>query len=154
MITCWHCEATLLDGTLFCDACGATLLEGAPRRITPPLAGDEGYAAGAGGGTPRLVLPAIGQSIPLPPRPELVIGRGGEPGPAPDVDLAPFRAVEAGVSRAHAVIDLAGPAPQIEDLDSTNGTYVNGRRIPPGRRVPVRQGDEIHLGQLAIRLEL
>jgi pSer/pThr/pTyr-binding forkhead associated (FHA) protein len=70
------------------------------------------------------------------------------------VDLAPFRAAAAGVSRAHAKIDLAGPSPQIEDLDSTNGTYVNGRRIPPGSRVAVCQGDEIYLGQMALRIEL
>jgi hypothetical protein len=154
MITCWHCEATLLDGTLFCDGCGAALLEGAPRRVAPPLEGGGAYDAGVGSSTPRLVLPATGQSIALPPRSELVIGRGGEPGPAPDVDLAPFRAAAAGVSRAHAVIDLSGPRPQIEDLDSTNGTYVNGRRIAPGHRVPVRHGDEIHFGQLAVQIEL
>ncbi|MEI8167252.1 MAG: FHA domain-containing protein, partial [Chloroflexales bacterium] len=97
---------------------------------------------------------ATGQSIPLPSRHELVLGRGGDSGHPPDVDLAPFRAAAAGVSRAHAKIDLAGPSPQIEDLDSTNGTYVNGRRIPPGSRVAVGQGDEIYLGQMALRIEL
>lgn len=153
MITCWHCSSSSLDGTIFCDSCGAALIVGIPKCVTPPLEGSNG-AEHVVCGTPRLVLPATGQSIPLPPRLELVVGRGGDSGHMPDVDLGPFRGAAAGVSRAHAVIDLAGPSPQIEDLDSTNGTYVNGHRLPPGRRVVVSQDDEIYFGQMAVRIEL
>ncbi len=155
MITCWHCSATLLNGTIFCDACGAALLEGAARRLAPPFA-DAGPPDPARPPTsePRLVLAASGASIPLPATPQLVVGRAGEQGPGPDIDLTPFQAAAAGVSRAHARLDLGGPHPRIEDLDSTNGTYVNGRRLAPRSPVRLHCGDEISLGQLALRLEL
>jgi len=48
------------------------------------------------------------------------------------------------VSRRHARITVAHGAATIEDLDSTNGTYVNGKRISaPTRLTP---GDEFALG--------
>ena len=48
------------------------------------------------------------------------------------------------VSRHHARITVAGETATIEDLDSTNGTYVNGTRIstPTG----LADGDEFALG--------
>ncbi|HVN46551.1 MAG TPA: FHA domain-containing protein [Steroidobacteraceae bacterium] len=54
------------------------------------------------------------------------------------------------VSRRHARITVAGGAVTIEDLESTNGTYVNGKRISaPTRLAP---GDEIALGSEILRL--
>jgi DNA-binding winged helix-turn-helix (wHTH) protein len=56
------------------------------------------------------------------------------------------------VSRRHARITVAHGAATIEDLDSTNGTHVNGTRISaPTRLVP---GDEFALGSEMLRLRL
>lgn len=56
------------------------------------------------------------------------------------------------VSRRHARITLAHRAATIEDLDSTNGTYVNGTRISaPTRLAP---GDEFALGSEVLRVRL
>ena len=56
------------------------------------------------------------------------------------------------VSRRHARITVAHGAVTIEDLDSTNGTLVNGTRISaPTRLVP---GDEFALGSEVLRLRL
>ena len=56
------------------------------------------------------------------------------------------------VSRRHARITVAHGAATIEDLDSTNGTHVNGERISaPKRLVP---GDEFTLGSEVLRLRL
>jgi DNA-binding winged helix-turn-helix (wHTH) protein len=56
------------------------------------------------------------------------------------------------VSRRHARITVAHGAATIEDLDSTNGTHVNGTRISaPTRLAP---GDEFALGSEALRLRL
>ena len=56
------------------------------------------------------------------------------------------------VSRRHARITVAHGAATIEDLDSTNGTHVNGTRISaPTRLVP---GDEFALGSEVLRLRL
>ena len=56
------------------------------------------------------------------------------------------------VSRRHARITVAGGAATIEDLDSMNGTYVNGTRIAaPARLAP---GDEFALGTEVLRVRL
>jgi DNA-binding winged helix-turn-helix (wHTH) protein len=56
------------------------------------------------------------------------------------------------VSRRHARITVAHGAAMIEDLDSTNGTHVNGTRISaPTRLAP---GDEFALGSEVLRLRL
>ena len=47
------------------------------------------------------------------------------------------------VSRRHAQITLAGTEWSIEDLNSTNGTLVNNRRIT---RCPLRNGDLLTFG--------
>lgn len=48
------------------------------------------------------------------------------------------------VSRAHASIVLAASGPAIRDLDSRNGTWVNGLRVGTDRRL--RPGDRVRLG--------
>lgn len=52
------------------------------------------------------------------------------------------------VSRAHAVFEAVGDAMQIRDLQSHNGTYVNGERI---ETAALRNGDEIKIGGCQIR---
>ena len=34
----------------------------------------------------------------------------------------------------------------IEDLNSTNGTLINGRQIPPRTPIPLRNGDNVEIG--------
>jgi DNA-binding winged helix-turn-helix (wHTH) protein len=56
------------------------------------------------------------------------------------------------VSRRHARLTVAHGAATIEDLDSTNGTHVNGTRISaPTRLAP---GDEFALGSEVLRVRL
>jgi hypothetical protein len=40
----------------------------------------------------------------------------------------------------------------LEDLNSTNGTWINQQRLPGGKRQGLRNGDIIQLGQLVLRL--
>jgi len=74
-----------------------------------------------------------------------VLGRKTSIGRTPDNDLqldAKF------VSRHHAVI-LVGPAGAVlEDLNSTNGVQVNGRRVT---RQTLRDGDQIAIGRMRYR---
>ena len=74
-----------------------------------------------------------------------VLGRRTSIGRTPDNDLQ----IDAKtVSRHHAVI-LVGPAHSIiEDLNSTNGVYVNGRRIT---RNTLKDGDTVVFGQVHYR---
>jgi pSer/pThr/pTyr-binding forkhead associated (FHA) protein len=77
-----------------------------------------------------------------------VLGRKTSIGRTPDNDLqleAKF------ISRHHAVI-LVGPVNTvIEDLNSTNGVQVNGRRIT---RQTLRDGDQIAIGRVHYRFAM
>lgn len=64
----------------------------------------------------------------------------------PDVDVAGFANSEI-VSRIHADIRLEGDAYYIEDVGSSNGTYVNNLPLLPGNRHRLRVGDRIALGK-------
>ena len=52
---------------------------------------------------------------------------------------------KAGVSRYHMKIDKEGEQYTISDLGSTNGTYINGKKLDSYRPQPVRRGDEIRI---------
>ena len=69
-----------------------------------------------------------------------VIGRGTE------CDLV---LTERQVSRQHLKVKLVEDHYSVEDLDSKNGTWVNGQQLKGER--PLRDGDEIHLA-LAVNL--
>lgn len=83
------------------------------------------------------------------------IGRwDADGGVFPDVDLDSDDP-EAKVSRRHARISCENGQYLIEDLGSTNGTFVNrGRRLKPGERQPVNDGDEIIVGKTFLRFHL
>ncbi|MDR3230043.1 MAG: FHA domain-containing protein [Synergistaceae bacterium] len=49
------------------------------------------------------------------------------------------------VSRRHARVTRSGGQWQIEDVGSTNGTWVNGRRLEKGRPCPLTPGDTVKL---------
>ncbi len=53
-----------------------------------------------------------------------------------------------GVSRYHARIRREGWPFYIEDLDSTNGTKINGKPIP--RKASLKKGDKIGIGKFII----
>ena len=54
-------------------------------------------------------------------------------------------------STDHAVLTYRGRGWYVEDLASTNGTYVNGHRIEGVG--PIGYGDELQVGQVRMRLE-
>ncbi|SFD90803.1 FHA domain-containing protein [Paracidovorax konjaci] len=52
------------------------------------------------------------------------------------------------VSGEHAVIHMAGETVEVEDIGSTNGTYVNGQAA---KRQALRNGDLVEVGKYKIR---
>ena len=54
-------------------------------------------------------------------------------------------------SSDHAVLTFRGRAWYVEDLESTNGTYVNG--VPVERVAPLGFGDELQVGEVRFRLD-
>lgn len=81
-----------------------------------------------------------GGSVPLEPGRELSIGR------VPDADLS---LPDELTSRHHARIAWEGDAPAVEDLGSTNGTFVNGERV---KRRKLQDGDRLLIGGNILRL--
>lgn len=51
---------------------------------------------------------------------------------------------EGSVSSRHAEIDVSGGAAVLRDLESTNGTFLNGEQV--SGEVPLSEGDEIYFG--------
>lgn len=72
----------------------------------------------------------------------------------PDVDLDAYDP-DAKVSRRHARIVFRNNVYMIEDLGSTNGTFVNrGRRLLPGSPQFLTEGDEIIVGKTFLRFHI
>lgn len=84
-----------------------------------------------------LVIQSEGEAVAVPlDGHSLTIGRG---------DDAELVIADGGLSRLHASIHADGEAVWVVDENSTNGTAVNGRAVPPDGLV-LQHGDEIALG--------
>ncbi|MEM9907895.1 MAG: FHA domain-containing protein, partial [Cyanobacteria bacterium P01_D01_bin.44] len=80
--------------------------------------------------------------------PTLSVIRLGKPNDRvpPDIDISGFPDSEI-VSRTHANIRVEGDVYYIEDVGSSNGTYINNLPLPQGNRHRLRPGDRIALGK-------
>jgi hypothetical protein len=80
----------------------------------------------------------------------MLVGRSTDPDDdlPPEINLAPYDALRNGVSRRHALIKYEDGALYLEDLDSTNGTRINGYQLKAGRGYRLRDGDELEFGRL------
>ena len=86
------------------------------------------------------------QEIELPQNLSVIhIGKPNDRIP-PDIDVAGFPNSEI-VSRIHSDIRVEGDAHYIEDVGSSNGTYINNLPLLPGNRHRLRPGDRISLGK-------
>lgn len=165
MIVCSNCKHTNMDGAMFCAECGAQLVGKDPlitQTITTqkfdrtnehklkddmyqPFDGSDAWGS--------LHLLDTGQVLPLSTRNEFTLGRISEGQPImPDIDLSPYQAYAAGVSRLHAVIKRDGNRIIFIDLGSANGTYINGKRLTPNGEQVLKHGDTIALGKLKLQI--
>jgi len=55
-------------------------------------------------------------------------------------------------SRQHAVIELDNQKITIEDLNSSNGTFLNRNKIYPGQKMPMKAGDVIQIGSIQMKV--
>lgn len=85
--------------------------------------------------------PATGNRVTIRPDGEAILGREGGALPMP---------FDPGVSRRHARLSLAPGGLLLEDLGSTNGTFVNGARTD---RTFLRPGDVVKVGATSLRVE-
>ena len=164
MIVCPKCRHENVTGAMFCEECGAQL-EG-DDLITEAIT-DELITRELSRKAPRpepaapvtswisLHFRDSGKILPLTSRNEFILGRLTEDSPIlPDIDLTPYRASACGVSRLHAVVKRKENKVLVMDLSSSNGTYINGRRIPPDVEETLRHGDILALGTLQMQILL
>lgn len=137
----------------FCENCGAALTApaGAPTPTPTPIEAPPVAAPPA-----ALVIADTGTEIPLDfSKGEVLIGRADPVSRVfPDVDLTPHGGYEAGVSRKHCRIIKQGDQFFVEDLQSTNGTKLNGRFIPPNQPQPLKDGDTLELGVFKVTFKV
>src|SRR5688572_24745039 len=81
-----------------------------------------------------------GGEFPLLDNQEIIVGRSS------DLDMV---LVEDMVSRKHAKLTVNGDQIFIQDLGSTNGTFVNGEKI---KRARLKEGDRVLVGTSIIKL--
>jgi FHA domain-containing protein len=234
MIICPNCRAAHVQGTLFCEQCGSSLIGVLPVDETgaatpsgpasaaagpvslPDEALDSPPRAGSGESTgimppapddvvvapavsavlanPLLVEPArpaeddTPGTLPLPGTQERDTGRvtvGSVPtrlrvlvlntgrltdwiddpvihvgrtdrsaNVFPNIDLETDGGHNAGVSRRHVRISRQPDGYYLEDLGSINGTFLNRRRLSPGNPTELKDGDEVRLGNIVLRVVL
>lgn len=96
--------------------------------------------------TARLVHIQTNTTLELPQHLDVIhIGKPNDMIP-PDIDVSGFAHSEI-VSRIHADIRVEADAFYIEDVGSSNGTYINNLPLPKGNRHRLRPGDRIALGK-------
>jgi FHA domain/zinc-ribbon domain len=173
---CPNCGTDNPPGALFCENCGYDFTTGQlPRSLpppdvaaelanaqpVPPAAAPDGavewvaevwvdpdwYAAqGVSDPLPSVGAPAV---VPLAER-TLLIGRTSTSRNIhPQIDVSS----DNGVSRRHAQLTTDGQRWWIEDLQSSNGTFIGGAGealpatpIPPGQRVELAEDDRVYVG--------
>lgn len=103
----------------------------------------------------RIKLHVVGMPAPIEVhlKPAIILGRADkETVSEMCIDLTLFGAVEQGVSRQHACLELINKTVMLTDLGSTNGTFLNDQRVMPQQRRVVRDNDEIRLGRLIVHI--
>jgi hypothetical protein len=83
-----------------------------------------------------------GNAFPIDSAP-VTVGRGGQNDLVLDGDEF--------ASARHARIEARGDGVWVQDLDSTNGTYVNGARVAGAQRLDA--GDVVRVGETDLRVE-
>ncbi|MGI8696631.1 MAG: FhaA domain-containing protein [Mycobacteriales bacterium] len=106
----------------------------------PPQDGQRDYGRAAPTG-PVLLVDGTERSMPVPVG-TTVIGRAHE---------ADLRLPDTGVSRRHASVRYDGRVATLEDIGSTNGTFVNGHRI---QVLELQHGDVIRIGHTVVVFEV
>ncbi|HUJ17142.1 MAG TPA: FHA domain-containing protein [Nitrospirota bacterium] len=141
---CKECQMENIEGALFCEECGAKLEE------RSEILGLEMETSG-----PKLVFASPeGSTLDIPAKDEVMIGREDPISEVfPDVDLTNLGGLEKGVSRKHAVIHHAGADYMVEDMGSTNGTFINKKRIQPHAPETIKPGDEVRFGKLSLSVK-
>lgn len=131
-VECPVCRTANPPSETYCIDCGF-LLSGAPVSVA-----EMPQMSSAG----RLVTPDGTREFPLGPG-ENSVGRENA-----DVLLAHNT-----VSRRHATVTVEDAGAFVEDAGSTNGTYVDGKKLEPNEKIELADGGELVVGSFSLKYE-
>jgi hypothetical protein len=158
-ITCSVCGLVNRPGELQCSRCGALLATaGGTRKLDSnnDSATLSTWPTGEVIVTEQapIILEIGDQWVTLPVADTLTVGRSSDvpSDVAADVDLSAYEAGDKGVSRQHIRLKRKNILVYVIDLGSTNGTFLNGRRLVPQAERLLRNGDELQLGRLKVKV--
>jgi hypothetical protein len=160
-IACPHCGKLNGATAVLCYSCGCVLIEQSSPFATVTLESGDGPAQDDSyfGPNATLVLHVRGSNKTYRVQPqkeqhEVIIGRSDGSSMQPDVDLADQNAGQIGVSRLHLSIQYSSKhnTISISDLNSANGTFVNGQKLHPHEVRVLRHGDELRLGRMVFQI--
>lgn len=155
---CTACSKEIPNDATFCNYCGAVQVGLLPAQTTtrvpdevalPPLHDRIVHLTELYDDMLAVLIPGETQPILIQGEQKIVLGRSGfVTDPQPTIDFTAYNGVGLGVSRQHAVISRPGDQYVIQDLGSTNGTWVNEVRLAKDKFHELNSGDLIRLGQL------
>lgn len=99
----------------------------------------------------QLVVRESGEVMECIPYSNLMIGRRNTAMPI-DIDLGTADANEYGVSRNHARIEPVSNGLLVRDLESVNGSSLNGVRMHPMQAYELNHGDELKFGRVHLKV--
>jgi pSer/pThr/pTyr-binding forkhead associated (FHA) protein len=129
-VVCPVCETRNAPGEVWCAECGFQLGAVPGEAVAPEVSGPPAELATAGGETFALQYGAN------------TIGRQD----------ASVLLKDPTVSRKHAKITVSDGGIALEDLGSSNGSFVDGARVPSGETASLRNGAEIVFGSFGVTL--
>jgi hypothetical protein len=180
MIACPQCEAENPPEADRCEQCQADLappeseeiptlrtrprllvLRSAAQSVEPPSARPTDHGAGPTSDPPQgppipkyrlRVIRGLRVTIEYPLfEGQNLIGRSDDR--PVDIDLRDQEPLDRiWASRQHAVLAVEGEVMTVEDLHSTNGTYVNRHRLPPGSKRRLKADDVLQIGTIQLKV--
>jgi len=165
-IKCKRCGHTEYLGAYFCSECGFNLdsneqsinehevKKGKDENGLIATRNSENVSAQSiGNNHTALLIVETNEIVYLEEKKEYTIGRVSEDQPIlPDIDLSASKAYANGVSRIHALVKLNNNNLMIKDLDSSNGTRINSKKIYPKVEYQLNKGDTITLGKQKLKV--
>lgn len=160
MTKCTKCGTENAENEIHCVRCGEPLTDAIATRSLGDTDFEEGvpkWGSARFNGTMNLIVQVLETqqrfTFDADQITSLKMGRADrDTGTKPEVDLTQSRAAELGVSRHHATILRKDGALHILDNDSANGTYLNGQRLVAHQPRILRDGDDVRLGHLVLRI--
>jgi pSer/pThr/pTyr-binding forkhead associated (FHA) protein len=166
MIECPSCQATYVNNTIFCSECGHYLLGDETQetdldvkiKVGDKLMRPRAALSAQLGKRPRAIRLIIGDNnreIEMPLDKIIHLGRSAPASNVfPEIDLTDNAGSVKTISRRHARIIKKGSRVFVEDLDSANGTFINGHKLDPYLPEALNDGDILQLGRLNIQVNI